>query len=279
MRKVLFFIPLLLALLGFIRISNTTENIQKGKEFTAQINDSTQITIIPVLDTKNQLPLYYYSNLHVHACNTGECKLIDMTMYWDIFGHYFKYVVPKNNPLTKVNHKLFSKSDYVRLHIILNDTTSKLKRLSIYELTEKQVNKNYKVDAVTGASIKIVDKTKIKGAIKTSFTLWHIANLGEPSHKIYEATQTYFKQKNRDLLPTQKTVELNNHVLVDSKALSFTELQVTLHMLEEKQLDVRFKYQNNLDKDKIFLFNDYCLRNRYKGCETEKCIKADDFLN
>jgi len=64
--------------------------------------------------------VYYYSELRIPACNTGECKLIKITMYWDIFGNYFKYYVPKNSPLTKVGHKNFNDKEYILLHKIKN---------------------------------------------------------------------------------------------------------------------------------------------------------------
>jgi hypothetical protein len=276
MKKIMYFFPLII-LSGFGFIISTTGNYTEGKHFDAQINDSTQITIIQVLDKKTNAPVYYYSNLNVHACNTGECKLIEMTMYWDIFGHYFKYSVPKNNPLTKVNHKAFSKSDYVRLHKILNDTTSKLKKLSINNLTEKQVNKKYKVDGVTGASIKLVDKTKIKGAIKTSFTLWHIANFGEPSKKILAATNQYFKDHNSNPSTIETKPKISKSVL-QTKNINLTALQILLNTPNLKLSKVIFDDDDADKKDKMFLINDFCLRNQHQNCKTEKWIKPVDFF-
>ena len=71
---------LIFTFFGFTLL-NTEEEITLGEKFDIQINDSTQIEVQQVLSKTSQLPIYYFSNLYVAACNTGECKMINMKCF------------------------------------------------------------------------------------------------------------------------------------------------------------------------------------------------------
>ncbi len=285
MRKLVFLLPFAI-ILGFTLINTSKIETVDGEKFNVKINDSTETTIIQAINPETKLPVYYYSKLYVPACNTGECKIIDITMYWDIYGNYFKYTVPKASPLTKANHVEFKKSDYYKLHIILTDTTSSLKTLKFNELTEKQAGKRFKTDGKTGASIKFIGELHIKGAVKTSHTLWHIAN-DEAHDKIARATDKYFH--NHKDLPTLFKNEPKSStgiikLLVDADRFNLTQTQYLIKSIEDNKIELKpikssiknsFKTTN---KDNVILFANFCLRNQYKSGKAKKVVKSINYL-
>ena len=285
MKRILFLLPIAV-LLGFTLINTTKINTVDGEKFKVKINDSTEITIVQAINSETKLPVYYYSKLYVPACNTGECKIIDMTMYWDIYGNYFKYSVPKANPLTKADHAPFKKGDYSKLHFILCDTTSSLKTLKFNELTEKQADKRFKTDGKTGASIKLKGELHIKGAVKTSHTLWHIAN-DEAHNKIARATDKYF-HKHKELSPMFKNDPKSStgviKVLVDVDRFNLTQTQYLIKNIEQYNIELKpiksalknsFKQEN---VDKTILFANFYLRNQYKSGKAKKLVKSINYF-
>jgi len=286
MRKIFILLPLI-ALLGFTLINTPKIETKDGEKFDVQINDSSKITIIQAINSETNLPVYYYSNLYVPACNTGECKIIEITMYWDIYGNYFKYTVPKASPLTKADHKPFKKSDYSKLHLILTDTSSSLKTLKFNDLTEKQADKHFKTDGKTGASIKIIGEPRIKGAIKTSHTLWHIAN-GEAHNKIARTTDKYFHKHSNmpDLFqndPKSSTGIIK--VLVDFDRFNLTQTQKVISNIEQYNIDlksIKSSIKHSLsckNSDKALLFANYCLRNQHKSGKAKKIVKSLNYFD
>jgi len=234
---------LVFILVGFIlfgfTISDIPDNEIIGEEFDFQINDSTKIQIKPVLDKKTALPMYYYSDLHVNACNTGECKMIDLRMYWDIYGNYFKYQLSKALPLTKYNHKEFKPKEYIKLHILLCDTASKFRDVAFDNLTEKQAKD--KVDAASGATIKLFTSDNIKGAVKTSHTLWHIAN-GGVKEKITQATQTFWSSDKSKALPLVrkelKTSDSINEILNSFDDLTLAQVAYIIQNIKINHINI-----------------------------------------
>jgi len=285
MRKILFLVPIAI-LLGFTLINTTQTNTTDGEKFKVKINDSTEITIVQAINSETKLPVYYYSKLYVPACNTGECKIIDITMYWDIYGNYFKYIVPKASPLTKADHKPFKKSDYSKLHIILTDTSSSLKTLKFNELTEKQAVKRFKTDGKTGASIKFIGELHIKGAVKTSHTLWHIAN-DEAHDKIAHATNKFFSD-NKELPSLFKNEPKSStdiiKVLVDVDRFNLTQTQYVIKNIEKYKVElkpIKSALKNSFkdgNADKAILFANFCLRNQYKSGKANKVVKSINYF-
>jgi hypothetical protein len=208
-------------------------------------------------------------------------------MYWDIYGNYFKYTVPKASPLTKADHKPFKKSDYYKLHIILTDTTSSLKTLKFNELTEEQADKKFKTDGKTGASIKFIGELHIKGAVKTSHTLWHIAN-DEAHDKIARATDKFF-HNHKELSSLFKNDPKSStgiiKVLVDVDRFNLTQTQYLIKNIEQNNIELKpiksslktsFKTDNI---DKTILFANFCIRNQYKSGKAKKVVKSINYFD
>jgi len=214
------------------------------------INDSTKITIKEIFE--NNFPTYY-SKMTIPACNTGECKLIEITIFWDIYGNYLKYEVPKDAPLTKYNHKEFKKKEYVRLHKILNNPDSKYRKFTIENLTEKQAKNKYKVDATSGSTIKLLyDAQRIKGAVKTTHTLWHIAN-GKIKNILLEKSNIKFSEKEKPYEDIFLKTLNNNQI---------------------KSCEDKISKEN---KNMSILISNYFLRNNIKSKVGSKTIKNIKF--
>ncbi|NPA68016.1 MAG: hypothetical protein GXO50_05345 [Chlorobi bacterium] len=238
-------------IISVIFISGNKTLINKN-EFKYKINDSAEITIKENFSEKTQIPCYY-SNMIIPACNTGECKLIHITIYWDAFGNYLKYAVPSKTPLTKYNHKKFKKSEYVKLHKILNDPKSKYKNFTIDKLTEKQAQNKYKTDGNTGATLKLFyDAERIKGAVKTTHTLWHVVN-----GNINEILKNKTKKQHPELLAKTN--------IFDTKPD-----KQTLKKLENKISE------NNPDSS--ILICNYFLKNNIKSGKANKFLKQFNFI-
>ena len=222
----------------------------ENNNFEYAINDSTKIIINENFESK--LPMYY-SKMTIPACNTGECKLIEITMFWDIYGNYLKYEVPKDAPLTKYNHKEFKKNEYIRLHKILNNPNSKYSKFTIENLTEKQAKSKYKVDATSGSTIKLLyDAQRIKGAVKTTHTLWHIAN-GKIKNILSEKTNIKYSEK-------EKPYE-----------------DIFLKTLNDNQIKGCEDKILKENKDMSILISNYFLRNDIKSKISSKTIKNIKF--
>ncbi len=230
--------------------------------FKYKINDSTEIIVKKVFDLKSEVPLYYYSKMNIPACNTGECMLMNITMYWDSYGNYFKYEVPQNFLLTKCSHKKFKKKDYIKLHKILNNPNSKYSKFTIENLTEKQAQNKYKTDATSGSTIKFVfDSERIKGAVKTTHTLWHIAN---------GRINKILKNKTREV----KVSDFTNKEFF---------ISYEINKKEHKIFDTDFinKIEKQISKKNInqsILISNYLIRNNIKSKKSNKFLKQINFI-
>ena len=277
-RKIVFVALVLLVVFGFVA---ENKPYKLGKTYDIQINDTNSVFVNQVIDKESGETVFYYSDFIVPACNTGECKLIDMRMYWDIFGNYFKYEVKKSNPLTKYNHKKFKKKEYRKLHRIICDTSLVYRTLDIKDLTSEKAEEKYKTDAMSGATLKIfADKNRIKGAVKTVYTLWHIANGNV--HKTL-SDEINFDSKSKEyntfisLIENEKVNEISKLNLSSfAKLLRIIELNTNLQ--NKKTYKLLNSLYKNLDKDKTFLLSDFFIRNKIKNSKAIKVIKYEYFM-
>jgi hypothetical protein len=117
----------------------------------------------------------YYLDVSSVYCLENVCKVVPVRMFWDIFGNYQKFHIKSQYKLEKNKGIPFSQNDYQKLHEILLDENSQFRLISINEIVKP--NSKDEVDAVSGATaIELSEKTTIKGATLTSYTLWHWAH-------------------------------------------------------------------------------------------------------
>src|SRR5690606_5013529 len=123
-------------------------------------------------------PVCYHAYIFTPVCEDNLCKPVYIDLYWDLLGNYLRYEVPADQPLTKLDHVVFTPEEYGRLHDMLQDSESLLKDYQIEEFVESTANARPggEVDAVTGATAKSLQAVVIPGALYTCYTLWHIVH-------------------------------------------------------------------------------------------------------
>jgi len=150
----------------------------KEKPTTLSIEiDSMGLQEVNVLvDTENRRVLYT-SDISTPVCADGDCRLMEIRLYWTLLGEYAGFDHYRNAPLTKHDHDEFLSTDYLKLHQLLMDNNSILKRRKIDELVKKPKEPEMEgVDAVTGATIKEVKESVVGGALYSCYTAWHLVH-------------------------------------------------------------------------------------------------------
>lgn len=189
-------VPISLLLLGLILILGSVPKT-KVRLSTTQMElvlkadtDSIRYEIWLVSDLGNQ-PDHYYGEIFTPVCYSRTCFPVFINFRWDLLGNYQKFELPKKKVLTKSDHLEFDKAEYEKLQEILFNDNSILKNYKADQLVSSTESINPTgVDAVTGATVKSIQKEVISGAVYSCYTLWHIAH-GDISEKLKQHTETY----------------------------------------------------------------------------------------
>lgn len=132
---------------------------------------------VVVLLNKNQEPVLYASEISTPVCADGECKLMNIKLYWTLLGEYAGFDRYSDLPLTKHDHDEFKVEDYQKLHELLIDDKSILGRRSIDRLVEKPKMRTVNgIDAVAGATIARVKESVVSGALYSCYTAWKLVH-------------------------------------------------------------------------------------------------------
>src|SRR5690606_38037243 len=125
--------------------------------------------------------LYWHRKLHTPVCQTGECKEIDVGLYWKCTGEFLGLEVYKEH-LTRTDHSIFSESDYDLLMSVLMNDWSILREYEYEDLLSEPVEESERpgeAEAITGATRKEIAEETVKDAVFTTYTLWHLIHVGE----------------------------------------------------------------------------------------------------
>ncbi len=142
--------------------------------------------IIKLVDANN-IPVLYFSNIITPVCADGECRLMEIQIYWNLLGEYAGFDRIKKAPLTKYDHDQFKIEDYKKLHLLLMNDNSILKRRKMEDLIEKHETFEVgKLDAISGATISEVKESVVEGALYSCYTAWHIVH-----GKVKEVLKSY----------------------------------------------------------------------------------------
>jgi len=141
------------------RYSHTSDSIQEGD-------------IVELRDEKG-IPVWFAQDVHRNVCATGECRKVDLRIYWDGAGQYLGFK-ELGGPLTKADHTHFDKDDYETLHRILSDSASVLKSTTPDDLLSERQSPGEKPDAISGATRSDLADYLVRQAAFTTHTLWHI---------------------------------------------------------------------------------------------------------
>lgn len=152
-----------------------------GKEYTIRDDHGQPMSVVALTGTDG-LP-YWYRRIFTPVCLTGECRPIDIGIYWHFSGKYLGIEIYRE-PLTKTDHSEFSPLDYDRLESILQNEWSDLREYTAEELVEPspldKASDETQVDGVTGATRKAISEAAVKDAVYTTHTIWHLIHVGEP---------------------------------------------------------------------------------------------------
>ncbi|MEO9473992.1 MAG: hypothetical protein ABJG41_00590 [Cyclobacteriaceae bacterium] len=180
----------------FFNMANEWKDIAQDEpvfEFAVNSLDtaySTQVNQVRLLSNHDGAPRLFYSDIETAVCADGECKLANIKVYWNLLGHYTGFGISPEMPLTKYEHDHFETEDYAKLHQLLLDDNSILKRRKMADLIDKipvsPLDINSKdIDGISGATKKEIKESVVKGGLYSCYTLWHIVH-GEVRDKMYE---------------------------------------------------------------------------------------------
>jgi hypothetical protein len=132
---------------------------------------------VDMLVTSDNSPILYTADICTPVCADGECRLMYITLYWNLLGAYVGYDKVEGQALTKHDHVEFLEQDYEKLHQLLLDDNSILKRKKIEELVLKPVESELEgVDAQAGATISEVKESVVDGALYSCYVAWNVAH-------------------------------------------------------------------------------------------------------
>ena len=139
-----------------------------------------------ILDARG-FPLEYRMPLTTGVCLDGQCKPLQVDLFWDSLGNYSR-LDDRGTPLTKGDHKPFTESDYDRLDQILKDKRSILGTHPLdYFLVKPKDRGEVEVDGITAATPQSVKDAVVEKAAYTSWALWHWVN-GSIVERLYAET-------------------------------------------------------------------------------------------
>ncbi|MEP5341613.1 MAG: hypothetical protein ABJL44_03450 [Algibacter sp.] len=169
---------------------------------TASLNSSYDSPVsyqVRLLSNKKREPLLFFADIETTVCADGECKLANLKVFWNLLGNYVGYGVDPKLPLTKYEHDAFEEKDYAKLHQLLLDNNSILKRRKMSDLIDTvYVSKSdmfsNQVDAISGATKTEIKESVVKGGLYSCYTLWHIVH-GDVNKKIKLYTDSIHTDK------------------------------------------------------------------------------------
>ncbi|RRA99116.1 hypothetical protein [Larkinella rosea] len=124
--------------------------------------------------SKEGYPVSYFRRIKTSVCFDNKCRLVDITLYWNVTGRYLGFELPKGEFLSKTEHEPFTPVEYARLNELLADPFSPLANFSYEELVPKSASAGAGVDAVSSATAKNVLEYVVEGAVYTTYKLWHL---------------------------------------------------------------------------------------------------------
>lgn len=188
-------------------------------------------SIFLVQRKESNIPLHFFKNIVTDVCFDNECRLLQVSVYWNITGRYLGFDLPPGEFLSKRDHKPFSHSEYERLNDLLADPNLPLNAVSFEELIEVPDLISDSIDGISGATTKALSEMVVKGAAYTTYTLWNIVH-GPTQDLIVQKTE---KQLSPDLIDLiLKSPDQSDKVWVLDKINSGTILtkKLTTSLLE-----------------------------------------------
>lgn len=146
-----------------------------------------RVYTIAASSDENGFPDGYSLAFETNVCVDEQCRMVQVTMYWDALGYYQRLEYPQNLPLTKKQHVPFAAEDYDKLDRILKDRDSILGSQP-FEVLVKPMAEVPQVDGWSGATPQTVKDAVVEDAAYTTWSMWHWAN-GEIVPQLQSLTQ------------------------------------------------------------------------------------------
>lgn len=163
-------------------------------------------TLFEYVSAEN-FPVMYSRKIATGVCIKGECRPVQLELYWDCTGRYLGFRLPAGEFLSKTEHVKFGDAEYDRLHEMLGNRQSALATYAYQDLVKARA-KNNSVDAVTSATMSALLAYIVEGAVYTTYTLWHI---------VYGQTKREVENITVAKLTTESTYEILNSDLSEDK--------------------------------------------------------------
>ncbi len=143
------------------------------KKVLINFNDSIPDDTLTIYFSNPDLPSAFSRDIHTAVCLDTLCRVVDITLYWEITGKYLGFSLPSGTQLTKKEHTPFSEKDYARLNEILSDSSSQLRTFSPADIHPVKKSVNH-TDGITGATLPDLASWIVPEAAYSSYTLWHL---------------------------------------------------------------------------------------------------------
>ena len=174
-------------------MKNEVKEITQREKVFRFLNLDTLISHqVELLSNEHDEPLLFYAYINTPVCIDDICKPMHIEIYWNLLGTYVGYGVVEGQPLTKFDHDEFETADYEKLHHLLSNEHSILKRKKMSDLfdknalPEKEITyKGIEVDGLTGATKKEIKSSVVEGALYSCYTIWHLVH-GEVKTKMLD---------------------------------------------------------------------------------------------
>jgi hypothetical protein len=145
-----------------------------------ELAPSRQHRIVQFRDT-HDFPTGYALAFSTEVCTDEQCRLVEVTMYWNAVGRYDRLECLPGKPLTKKKHVPFLDEDYIRLDEILKDRNSILANHPVTFFAKpvdppQAVDDHQGIDAITSATPLTVQQAVVKDAAYTTWVMWQWAN-------------------------------------------------------------------------------------------------------
>jgi hypothetical protein len=190
-------VPAALAFSGSIRYFNLPTISDSGEKTVSHVlnfDDDIAADTLFEVRSANDYPVSYFRKIRTSICFDNKCRLLAVTLYWNITGRYLGFEIPEGEYLSKAEHEPFEPDEYAQLHQILADENSPLRGLT-YDDLAPQVNQDKAgVDGVSSATSKDVLSYVVEGAVYTTYKMWHMM-YGTTQKEVIKLTRKNLTEK------------------------------------------------------------------------------------
>lgn len=219
---------------------------------------------------------YWYGTLQTPVCLTGECKNIEIGIYWKLTGEFLGLDVLHEH-LTKADHTPFSTDDYDLLISILCNEWAIFREYDLEDIIYPDLEY---VDGQSGATHKQLIGHTVANAVYTTYTLWHLVN-GDIQNQIKKHSAQEFNESG--LFPDatyDQFPEYRNFILeqTNMETISPTEEVLNLALIGISQNEDLYFFQEAIKTMNRFNLNDFHLQESLSHIYSKASLSAKQKL-